>query len=183
MLRIPTLSCMLWFAACSGSAADRSDAALVIAHADASSTADDSGHAVSDADSARKTNADSVTPLPACTWNAANYHTDGSSDLCFAARTDMVCADVNGCTVQCLVNDPSSCPGPSNASCFSSSGGSGETTCEDTCNADEYAVECEASGQLGNGPFGTPPSGSGCRPDTAAPASAEAAYYCCPCGS
>lgn len=126
--------------------------------------------------------ADAAAPLPACTWEASLYPTDGSSNLCFAARTNMVCTGVNGCTVECLVNDPSQCPGPANGSC-SSSGGARPMACADTCKADEYAVECEASGMGGQGPFAEPPSGSGCHLDTTAPPSAEAAYYCCPCGT
>jgi hypothetical protein len=124
-----------------------------------------------------------ASPLPACTWEASLYHTDGSSSLCFAARTNTVCTGVNGCTVECLVNDPSQCPGPSNGSCSSSSGSGGPTACADTCKPNEYAVECEASGMGGQGPFAQPPSESGCHLDTTAPQSAEAAYYCCPCAT
>jgi hypothetical protein len=127
--------------------------------------------------------ADAAAPLLACTWEASLYHTDGSPSLCFAARTNTVCTGVNGCTVECLVNDPSQCPGPSNSSCSSSSGDAGPMTCADTCKPDEYAVECEASGMDGQGPFAEPPSGSSCHLDTTAPQSAEAAYYCCRCGT
>lgn len=126
---------------------------------------------------------DASAPLPACTWKASLYHTDGSANLCFAARTNTVCTGVNGCTVECLVNDPSRCPGPSNGSCQSSLGDTGPMACANTCKPDEYAVECEASGLGGQGPFAVPPSGSGCHADTTAPQSAEAAYYCCPCGT
>jgi hypothetical protein len=104
-------------------------------------------------------------------------------EACFAARTNTVCTGVNGCTVECLVNDPSQCPGPSNGSCQSSSGDTGPMACANTCKPDEYAVECEASGLGGQGPFAVPPSGSGCHADTTAPQSAEAAYYCCACGT
>ena len=126
--------------------------------------------------------ADAAAPLPACSWDKSLFHTDGSTNLCFVARTDTVCTGVRGCTVECLVDDPSQCPGPSDgSSCSSSSGDAGPMTCADTCKRDEYAVECEASGQLGNGPFAVPPAGSACHLDTTAPGSAEAEYYCCPC--
>jgi hypothetical protein len=128
--------------------------------------------------------------LPACTWDQNLFHTDGSSNLCFAARTLTVCTGVDGCTAACLVDDPSECPGSASGgsgSCSASSGGGsphvregGSMECTDTCNPNEYAVECESSGLGGQGPPGQPPST--CRANAAAPNPSMAQYYCCPCG-
>ncbi len=153
MLRLATACGAVFLAACSGQAADHADA--------------------------------SEPTLPACSWDASLHHTDGLTNLCFAARTNTVCTGVNGCTVECLVDDPSQCPGPTTSSCSASPGSglsasadSGSMACEDTCKASEYAIECEMLPDHSG--FAPPPSA--CRADTTAPASAEAEFYCCPCG-
>ena len=132
----------------------------------------------------------STGPLPVCTWDRSLFHTDGSANLCFAARTLTVCTGADGCTDECLVDDASQCPGSSSegsGSCSASSGGAsphsaeaGSTECADTCKPDEFAVECENSGFGGQGPPGQPPSS--CRANTSAPGASMGAYYCCPCG-
>lgn len=161
-------------------------------HVDASQEDNDGGHGdgkvadVNIPDVGTKTEAEaSALPLPACLWDANLFGTDGSSSLCWAARTNTVCTGVNGCTVECLVDDPSQCPGPSSGSCSGSSGSgsptssdSGSMACTDTCKSDEYAVECQSFGEA---PFPQPPSA--CRADTVAPGNPETNYYCCPCGS
>jgi hypothetical protein len=155
MLRVAPICCVLAVAACSGDAADHPDASQEASYQDPA--------------------------LPACTWDTSLYGVDGSTG-CYAARTNIVCTGVNGCTVECLVDDPSQCPGKSQSSCSSSAGSgssdSGQMACTSTCKPDEYAVECAFFGQGTSGP---PPSA--CRADTTAIASPEAEYYCCPCGS
>jgi hypothetical protein len=158
MMRLAALCWTIAVASCSGEIADRADA---------------SGSAnVTDAAEA------SALPLPTCSWDANLFGTDGSSNLCWAARTNTVCTGANDCTVECLVDAPSQCPGPSDSSCSASSGSGGPTACTDTCKSDEYAVECQSFGEA---PFPQPPSA--CRADTLAPANPETEYYCCPCGS
>jgi len=145
---------------------------------------------VTDAAHAKDAAEASTGPLPVCTWDRSLFHTDGSANLCFAARTLTVCTGADGCTDECLVDDASQCPGSSSegsGSCSASSGGAsphsaeaGSTECADTCKPDEFAVECENSGFGGQGPPGQPPSS--CRANTSAPGASMGAYYCCPCG-
>ena len=178
MLRLFAVGCVIAVAGCSGQSVEHTDAAAI--------GMKDGG--LGDG-SSRRTDA---APLPACTWDTslfraaghvdahADAQTDASANLCFAARTNTVCTGVKGCTVECLVDDPSQCPGPSTNGSCSSSGDAGRMACVDTCKPGEFAVECQASGQGGQGPFGVPPSG--CRGDPGV-ISAEAEFYCCPCGT
>jgi hypothetical protein len=176
-MRLAVLCCTIAVAGCFGQVAD---------HVDASQDNDGrhSDGEVADvhiSDAGMKTEAQATAlPLPACSWDTGLYASleDASSNLCWAARTNTVCTGVSGCTVECLVDDPSQCPGPSLGSCSASSGSGGPPACTDTCKSDEYAVQCQSFGEA---PFPQPPSA--CRADTAAPGNPETEYYCCPCGS
>jgi hypothetical protein len=107
-----------------------------------------------------------------CVWPASLDPTDSAGNGgCVAARAYLSCTYSNGSTALCASNDPTQCPGPAQSA-------NGTFTCQNRCQADEYAITCGQAG-FGGAPGPTPPP---------PPASCRflagvegVSFGCCPC--
>ena len=112
----------------------------------------------------------SVGATPACAWPSSWAGLDAavsSSGACVAGRAYLSCTAPDGSGEVCLTDDVTGCPEP-NAT------GLHYGTCQNLCNAGEYALAC---GGPGPGPWPTPPPE--CRPAFSGPGGGTAS--CCPC--
>jgi hypothetical protein len=120
----------------------------------------DSGPGAPVQDGSAETTTETSTTATACSWPASLD--DAGPRQCHAARASVSCELPGGETEVCLSDDPTTCPGASDASCT------------DLCHADEYAVACG-----GVGPAPSPSLPAGCR--SLPPNPGGGISGCCPC--
>lgn len=110
---------------------------------------------------------------PSCAWPASLNPTDASDGRCVASRAYLSCKYSNGTTELCVSDSLTQCSGPPQSA-------NGTDTCQNQCDAGEYAIGCGGAGLGGPPQPAPPPPPASCR---ILGGVEGVSFGCCPCGS